>query len=911
MLEKEKEQTQFKNPQEELVYLREKLSQLETASLENKEETEKRFLEDLKEYQKEPAEKSLSEDFQASPADIEYLAHSVSSAKESSDKIVSLMEMVEEKGIKNTLSVVTKLEDPNVEDDFHAHLVKYVRSRGNLKGMKDKGRIKRALNMTLFEVLLPEFKSSDGREKTLKELLSRMEQFYAGMMSVSKDSANLKDHIVIEIANPNKSHDFVFYVSVPNSKRDLFEKQILSIFPDTRLIERPDDYNVFAEGGFSIGSVMKSARNPVYPIKTYEHFDHDPLNVILNSFSKIKRDGEGAAIQLVFNPVGNFYMKKFEKALDDLKKGMPTKKALDIPLSAGAEIMKGFQEMFFSPTKKEDAHSGEIDKEAVELVRQKISAPIVACNVRIVASAQNKFDAEKIISDIESSFNQFGNTYGNSLIFKRTSGPKARKLFENFSFRFYRDGEVVPLNLKEITTLIHFQTTTAHSTPQFRRSQSSIAPSPLNIDETGIVLGKNLYRGQETSVRISNEDRLRHFYVIGQTGTGKSTLLKNMIVQDIKRGEGLCMIDPHGADIEDVLSNVPSERMDDVIYFDPSFVERPMGLNMLEYDKTKPEQKTFVVNELFSIFQKLYGSVPESMGPMFEQYFRNATMLVIEDPESGSTLLDVSRVLSDKSFREMKLSRCRNPVVVQFWQEVAAKAGGEAALQNIVPYVTSKFDVFLANDIMRPIIAQEHSAFNFRNLMDEKKILLVNLSKGRLGDINSNLIGLIIVGKILMAALSRSGTSFAEMPAFYLYIDEFQNVTTPSISVILSEARKYKLSLNIAHQFIAQLDEKIKNSVFGNVGSLAAFRTGSDDAEYLKNLFVPTFSAQDITNLENRNAYIKMLIDGRPAKPFNITTLPPEDGNPNIVEDIKRRSRTKYGRDRSEIEAEIMKRYSG
>ncbi len=787
MLEKEKEQTQFKDPQEELSYLREKLSRLETASLENKEKADAKFLEDLKEYQKEPAEKSLSEDFKASSSDIEDLARSVSSANESGDKIVSLMEMVEERGIKNTLSVVTKLEDPNIEDDFHAYLVNYVRSQGNLKGMKDKGKIKRALNMTLFEILLPEFKSPEGREKTLKELLSRMEQFYAGMMSVSKDSANLKDHIVLEIANPDKSHDFVFYVSVPNSKRDLFEKQILSIFPDARLIEQPDDYNIFAEGGVSVGSVVRSARSPVYPIKTYEHFDYDPLNVILNSFSKIKKEGEGAAVQLVFNPVGNLYAKKFEKALDDLKKGTPTKKALDIPLSTGAEIMKGFQEMFFSSTKKENAHSGEIDKETIELVREKTSSSIVACNVRIVASAQNKHDAEKILSDLESSFNQFGNTHGNSLIFKRASGLKARKLFENFSFRFYRDNEVVPLNLKEITTLIHFQTTTARSTSQLRQSRSNVAPPPLNLDKTGVVLGKNLYRNQEMLVRISDEDRLRHFYVLGQTGTGKSTLLKNMIVQDIRNGQGLCMIDPHGADVEDVLSTVPPERADDVIYFDPGFVERPMGLNMLEYDKTKPEQKTFVVNELFSIFQKLYGAVPESMGPMFEQYFRNATMLVIEDPESGSTLLDVSRVLSDKTFRQMKLSRCRNPVVVQFWQEVAAKAGGESALQNVVPYVTSKFDVFLANDIMRPIIAQENSAFNFRKLMDEKKILLVNLSKGRLGEINSSLIGLIIVGKILMAALSRSDALSADLPPFYLYIDEFQNVTTPSISVILSE----------------------------------------------------------------------------------------------------------------------------
>ena len=410
-------------------------------------------------------------------------------------------------------------------------------------------------------------------------------------------------------------------------------------------------------------------------------------------------------------------------------------------------------------------------------------------------------------------------------------------------------------------------------------------------------------------VRMLDGDRRRHFYVIGQTGTGKSTLLKNMIVQDIQKGNGVCMIDPHGIDILDVLSMVPPERYDDVIYFDPSYTARPMALNMLEYDERYPEQKTFVVNELFNIFQKLYGAVPESMGPMFEQYFRNATMLVIEDPTTGSTLLDVSRVLSDKAYRQLKLSHCKNPVIVQFWREVAEKAGGEGALANIVPYITSKFDVFLANDFMRPIVAQEKSVFNFRQIMDEKKILLVNLAKGRLGDINANLIGLILVGKILMATLSRVDSFGQELPSFYFYIDEFQNVTTDSISTILSEARKYKLSLNVAHQFIAQLGEGIRDSVFGNVGSMAVFRVGSDDAEYLEKQFAPTFSVQDLMNIDNRQAYIKLLVNGKPVKPFNLDILPPERGDAARVEALKQLSYTKYGKDRAEVEALILEKY--
>jgi hypothetical protein len=380
-----------------------------------------------------------------------------------------------------------------------------------------------------------------------------------------------------------------------------------------------------------------------------------------------------------------------------------------------------------------------------------------------------------------------------------------------------------------------------------------------------------------------------------------------MVTQDIMNGEGVCMIDPHGSDIEDILAIIPPERYEDVIYFDPSDQSRPMGLNMLEYDHTRPEQKTFVVNEMLSIFNKLF-DMKTAGGPMIEQYFRNAVLLVLEGDEPA-TLFDVSRVLSDQAFRAKKIAQSYNPVVIQFWNEVASKAGGEAALQNIVPYITSKFDVFLANDIMRPIIAQKRSAFNFRDVMDGKKILLVNLSKGRLGDINASLIGLIIVGKLLLAALSRVDSRGAAFPPFYLYLDEFQNITTDSIAVILSEARKYKLSLTVAHQFIAQLSDPIKNAVFGNVGSLASFRVGADDAEYLEKVYAPSFTARDIMNTENRRAILKLLVHGTPRDPFIVETAPPHQGNESQVEELKHLSRERFGRDRAEIEREIIEGY--
>jgi hypothetical protein len=381
-----------------------------------------------------------------------------------------------------------------------------------------------------------------------------------------------------------------------------------------------------------------------------------------------------------------------------------------------------------------------------------------------------------------------------------------------------------------------------------------------------------------------------------------------MIIQDIKNGEGVCFIDPHGNDIQDILANIPPERLDDVIYFDPAYTARPMGLNLLEYDERYPEQKIFVINELLAIFNKLF-DMKVAGGPAFEQYFRNSAGLVMEDPASGSTLLEIGRVLSDKAFRDLKLSRCKNPIIKQFWEN-AEKTTGEASLTNFVPYITNKFDVFISNDIMRPVIAQQHSVLNFRDIMDNKKILLVNLSKGRLGDINSHLIGLLLVGKITMAALSRVDIADkTTINDFYLYIDEFQNVTTDSISTILSEARKYRLSLTVAHQYIEQLDEGIKNAVFGNVGSMVVHRVSPENAEVFAKQFAPTFTPEDIIKQQNLECYIKMLVDGVPVKAFNSHTPFPPRGNTETAEKIKELSYLKYGRPREQVEEEIMARY--
>jgi hypothetical protein len=898
----------FSTPEEEIAYLREQVALREQElSVRGAEVVRDDVISDkIKDYSYVAPTQVLHPEFKTSPHAIAELALDLA-PEEHDTKISELIGILNEKGVKAALAIIDAMNDPHLEDDFHRFLIQYIKKGYTVPDIKPKSAFFKSLAMTLYEVSLPDSSEAD-KNKGLKELVSSMEQFYSGMLSIG-DKEDGRRYLTLEIANPNHSEEFIIYVAVPDTKKDLFEKQILSLYHYAKIREIPDDYNIFNEAGSTVGSVAELKGHPIFPLKTYEQFDQDPLNVILNTFSKIKKAGEGAAIQIVFRPPGQDYIKLYKHSLDQINKGVSVKKAL--PKSMGRELYEGFKEVLFSSPKKEGEEKKKpdaINESAVENIKHKISSPIAEINIRLIASAASEGEATRIISDIESSFNQFENAGENKITFKRIKSKYVQGFAKDFSFRAFSEDHLLPLNFAELTTIFHFPGATIGSSPQLKQSLSASAAAPMDMPTEGTLLGINNFRNIETKIYMTKEDRLRHCYVIGQTGTGKSTILKNMIAQDILQGEGVCMIDPHGVDIMDILSIIPPERYEDVIYFDPGYTARPMGLNMLEYDENHPEQKTFVVNELFSIFKKVYGSSPESMGPAFEQYFRNSAMLVMEDPSTGNTLVDISRVLSDKTYRELKLSRCKNPLVKQFWEN-AVKTTGDQGLANYVQYVTNKFDVFLANDIMRPIVGQEVSSFNFREIMDTKKILLVNLSKGKLGDINANLIGLILVGKILMAALSRGDSLHLNPPPFYLYIDEFQNVTTDSISTILSEARKYKLSLNVAHQFIKQLDEGIRDSVFGNVGNMAIYRVGADDAEFLEKQFAPEFTAKDIMNIENFNAYLKILVRGKPVKPFNIRAMPAPKGEMRNVDKLKELSYLKFGRDRHDVEHDIQEKY--
>jgi len=669
-----------------------------------------------------------------------------------------LLGIVITKGVKNALAVVESMGNPHVDDDFHRILIQYLKTGQVEIGFKEGTPMYKSLHMTLFEITLPPPMDEADKSKGFKEFIGAMEQFYAGMQSISEGKSNAKEiYFTLEVALGNQSDEVVVYAGIPNKHLSLFEKQILAFYHNAKIREVTDDYNIFNEKGGSAGAYGAFSQREVMPIKTYDNIDHDPMNTILNVFSKLKTKGEGAAIQLVVAPAGNKFINEFHMILDDVKSGMSVKHASDnfykfhkAFLSVGKELLFGVKEKKGEKDEKYTPGRKAVDEGATEKIGNKMKSTIMKANIRVIASGESIERAEAILTEIESSFNQFSEAASQSFVFEKAQGSILKKLFHDFSYRSFSPDKILPMNLKELASVFHFPIGIG-SQPQLKEAKAGIAPAPLEMGTAGIVLGVNSYRGKDTEIHMAREDRMRHFYCIGQTGTGKTNIMLNMITQDIKNGDGCCYIDPHGTDIQTILSRIPKERIDDVIYFDPAYTARPIGLNMLEYDPKYPEQKTFVVNEMMGIFNKLF-DMKVGGGAMFEQYFRNSAFLVMEDPESGSTLLEITRVLADKQFRDLKLARCQNPIIKQFWVS-AEQTTGDQSLANFVPYISSKFDNFISNDIMRPVVLQQNSVFNFRKIMDEKKILLVNLSKGRLGDINANLIGLVLVGKIQMAAL--------------------------------------------------------------------------------------------------------------------------------------------------------------
>lgn len=795
-----------------------------------------------------------------------------------------------------------------------------------------KGKVTEAFQKKVVLITVPKAKTGDagGSEppawQQVQEKIAVAETFFSIIAGLKAEKGiktwffGYRDVFALELV-ADKDGKINFYMAMPAHWHDYVEEQIQAQFPQAFIEEMPD-YNIFTSKGVISGKMLTFKREYIFPIKTYKKMDSDPLNALTNALSKIDKQ-DGAAIQIIMKSAPGAWHNLGIKVASKMQQGKKLEDALSEVKGGFTGFLRGLGKA--AKTKSSDQAPEQyrlspMEEEVVKGLEEKSSKAGVDANIRIIVASDNQAKNDRYLTNLVNAFTQFSiYKYGNSFT---TDTPSTTKMLKDFIYRNYDSGRSMVLNTEELASLYHLPIPLINEAPSIRWLEAKKAPAPLNIPTEGILLGINKFRGRSTEIRVKREDRRRHQYIIGMTGTGKSWYAEGLAMQDIVNGEGVCFIDPHGDAIEHILDRIPKERAEDVVILDPGDVGRPMGLNLLEY-KTQ-EEKTFAINEIMAIFDKLY-DLKATGGPMFEQYFKNAAALIMSDPESGSTLLEISRVLADDDFRKYKLSVCKDQLVKDFWEKEALKAGGEASLQNMVPYITSKMAPFISNDFVRPIISQQNSTIDFEDIMNSQKILLVQLSKGKIGATNANLLGMIVIGKLLMGALARGDMDEDERKDFYLYVDEFQNFLTDSMEIILSEARKYRLCLTIGHQYIGQLvkngDTKFKDAIFGNVGTKVAFRIGVDDAEALTKEFAPTFNEYDFLNIPSNNAYVKLLIDNANPPGFNMATLPfkkvpgspyvipgiPE-GNKDLGQAIRELSRLKYGKDPEIIEMEIKQR---
>ena len=706
------------------------------------------------------------------------------------------------------------------------------------------------------------------------------EQMFASLFSMKKGGMlnflHLQPHISFEIVA--KHEDIRFYVSVPFKLKDMLEKQINGAYPDAEILEIPE-YNLFSSNGRVAFAEYELKQASYHPIKLFKDLPTDPLSSMTTALSKMGPE-EGAAIQILVSPA--------DKKWRTLGKSYiaSTKKAESDPAKAKFKV----------------------DGKALEAIENKCSKPGFSTTIRVVVSSPTEEMANVHLNNIKSSFEQFSsdlNSFGKRRIWWKTG------FMVDFIYRyqpmFRWGGNKTVLNSEELATIFHFPNKQIE-TPHINWLYSKRAPAPIKISKEGLYLGKSNYRGVTRPVHISEDDRRRHLYVIGKTGTGKTEFLKDMILQDIKAGKGVCLIDPHDL-AEDLLAHIPPERAEDVIYFDPSDTGRPMGLNLLEAETE--DQKHMITTAIINLMYKLYDPYKTGIiGPRFEHAVRNAMLTVMS--EKGNTFIEVVRCLTDSNFVQDLLPKIKDPIIARYWTDQIAQTS-DFHKSEILDYIVSKFGRFVTNKAIRNIIGQSKSSFDFRKIMDEGKILIINLAKGKIGEENSNFLGLILIPKILAAAMSRSDMPEEQRKDFYLYVDEFQNFATPDFAQILSEARKFHLNLTVANQFIGQMDEEIKNAIFGNIGTLVTFRVGVTDASYLQREFQPVFSEDDLLNIERFNVYIKTIVKNEPVPAFSMDLTKDMEQmkkleNPKLAEMIKELSRLKYGVDKEVVEVEINQR---
>ncbi len=784
------------------------------------------------------------------------------------------------------------------------------------KIFREQKNFERGLKMVPLLIHLPpvsddtQIGSRDVRD-VVDENISKAEVLYGIIASTLQKGFKSKfygqRHVSFEIVGTRGIVHF--YAAVPIALVEVVKQAVVSAYPLARM-EEVAEHNIFSPVGKisgTIGGELTLKEQYAYPIETYQELKRDAMQSLLNALSALDKE-DGVGIQIMIRPANPDWRKVAHSVASKKRKGKESKKGGEKALSFARQLFTALvkpieDKMGSSGGDKHDLSS--LDQNILDAIDAKTRHPGFEVLIRVVASSNVSHRAQAILSNVVATFSLFDSPGKNG--FKYTPAKDIERFVTAYILRFFpQENKQSILNSVELATLFHFPDQNNIPTSQLERQSSKQVDGPRNIPDEGLLLGYNLFRGAKKPIRLALSDRQRHVYAVGQTGTGKSTFLENLALQDMLNGEGFCFIDPHGDTAEKILAMVPRERTEDVIYFSPADMEYPMGLNLFEFHT--PEQKDFLIQEAINMLYKLYDPQHQGIiGPRYEHWFRNASLTLMSDPE-GATFIDIPKVFTDNQYAKQKLKHVTDQTVLDFWNKEMASTS-DYHKSEVLGWFVSKFGAFLSNEMMRNIIGQTKSSFNLREIMDQKKILLVNLSKGRTGDLNSKLLGMIFVMKFQAAAMSRANIPEDERIDFCLYVDEFQNFSTDSFATIMSEARKYHLNLIVANQFTTQLTEEIRDAVFGNMGTIVSFRVGQNDVESLSKYFQPTFDGEDLLRVPNANAIVRTLIGGVPTQPFSMATLPPL-GKPNLelAAALKQLSAAKYGRPKAKVETEIFAR---
>lgn len=781
---------------------------------------------------------------------------------------------------------------------------------------REQKNFERGLKMVPMLIHLPpasedtEVGGRDTRD-VLDETISKAQTLYDIIASTVQKGFKSKfygqRHFAFEIIG---TKGFVhYYAAVPVTLVEVVQQAVVSAYPSARL-EEVAEHNIFSPIGRTSGTMggeLILKEDFAYPIATYHELKRDTIQSVLNALSTLDKE-DGAGIQILMRPAPSEWRKSALAVAQKKRKNEHSK-------SKGKMVSGWFGQLIYAPfkppeetkhEKKEEKPLSSVDQALIDGIEEKTRYAGYEVCIRVMASSNVSQRAQSILNSIVATFALFDAPGKNG--FKYVPAKDIDSFITAYIMRFFPpENNKTILNAIELATIFHFPDQSSIPTTQLERQASKQADGPRNIPEEGLHLGYNVFRSVKKPVRIADADRARHMYVVGQTGTGKSTFLENLAFQDMLNGEGFAFIDPHGDTAEKLLASVPKERTEDVVYFCPADMDFPLGLNLFEFDN--PDQQDFLIQEAINMLYKLYDPQHQGIiGPRYEHWFRMASRTIMADP-AGATFIDIPKVFTDNQYAKDKLAFVKDKVVLDFWNKEMAQTS-DYHKSEVLGWFVSKFGAFMANEMMRNIIGQVKSSFDLRDIMDNKKILIVNLSKGRTGELNSKLLGMIFVMKFQAAAMSRATIPEDQRVDFCLYVDEFQNFSTDSFATIMSEARKYHLNLIVANQFTTQLTEEIRDAVFGNVGTIVSFRVGQDeDAEALAKRFKPIFDASDLLRIPNYNMVIRTLIGGVPTQPFSMLGIPPL-ANPNkeLGDALKQLSAAKHGRPRAIVEKEIFDR---